>query len=146
MTTMPSEDDLSFDDPNFTVFASPFDDQSEWISSTPSINPPRPRTRAAGYDPTEQVLTVVFRDGTWWSYYGVSPDVWNAFKATNSPGIFLRTYDIDGKTLDTWDNMGAVNFSGLTPQLRTYIKKQAVGGSWQQYKKVYKGRGTRLRT
>lgn len=53
---------------------------------TPSINPPRPRTRAAGYDPLTRVLRVRFRDGTGYAYYDVPPNVWRNFKRVKSPG------------------------------------------------------------
>ncbi|WP_157407309.1 KTSC domain-containing protein [Actinomadura atramentaria] len=57
---------------------------------TRSINPPRPRTVAAGYDEETETLRVRFRDGTPWEYYGVSEQVWNEFRSTNSPGRFIN--------------------------------------------------------
>lgn len=61
---------------------------------TPSINPPRPRTVAAGYDKETQTLRVRFRDGTPWEYYNVPPRVWGNFKRVKSPGRFIaRTLD-----------------------------------------------------
>src|SRR5213592_473533 len=53
---------------------------------TPSINPPRPRTLAAGYDPKTQTLRVRFRDGVGYEYYNVPPRVWRNFKRVKSPG------------------------------------------------------------
>lgn len=53
---------------------------------TPSINPPRPRTRAAGYDAETRTLRVRFRDGTVYGYYDVPPNVWRNFKRVKSPG------------------------------------------------------------
>lgn len=53
---------------------------------TPSINPPRPRTRAAGYDALTRTLRVRFRDGTGYAYYDVPPNVWRNFKRVKSPG------------------------------------------------------------
>lgn len=53
---------------------------------TPSINPPRPRTRAAGYDSKTRTLRVRFRDGTGYAYYDVPPNVWRNFKRVKSPG------------------------------------------------------------
>lgn len=53
---------------------------------TPSINPPRPRTRAAGYDAATRTLRVEFRDGTVYGYYDVPPNVWRNFKRVKSPG------------------------------------------------------------
>jgi hypothetical protein len=57
---------------------------------TPSINPPRPRTLAAGYDRDTSTLRVRFRDGTPWEYYNVPPRVWKNFRAVKSPGRFIN--------------------------------------------------------
>jgi hypothetical protein len=71
---------------------------------TSSINPPRPRTRAAGYDPASQTLMVRFRDGTRnnprasWNYYNVPPRVWSAFQRVKSPGRYINTM------MDTYQN------------------------------------------
>jgi hypothetical protein len=53
---------------------------------TPSINPPRPRTLAAGYDKDSQTLRVRFRNGQVYGYYNVPPNVWRNFKRWQSPG------------------------------------------------------------
>lgn len=53
---------------------------------TPSINPPRPRTLAAGYDAKTQTLRIRFRDGIGYEYYNVPPQVWRNFKRVKSPG------------------------------------------------------------
>ncbi|MFE9525110.1 KTSC domain-containing protein [Streptomyces sp. NPDC006631] len=53
---------------------------------TPSINPPRPRTLAAGYDKDSQTLRVRFRNGEVYGYYNVPPNVWRNFKRVKSPG------------------------------------------------------------
>ena len=53
---------------------------------TPSINPPRPRTQAAGYSKDTQTLRVKFRDGPVYEYYDVPETVWNNFKRVKSPG------------------------------------------------------------
>lgn len=57
---------------------------------TPSINPPRPRTVAAGYDKQSQVLRIRFRDGAVYGYADVSPREWNNFKRVKSPGRFIN--------------------------------------------------------
>jgi hypothetical protein len=68
---------------------------------TSTINPERPRTVAAGYDPTRQVLTVVFRDGTFWNYYldslgkSEANRVWQNFKRARSKGRFINAYFTD---------------------------------------------------
>lgn len=53
---------------------------------TSSTNYSRPRTVAAGYDAGRQTMTVVFRDGTFYNYYGVTQSEWEAFRASYSKG------------------------------------------------------------
>jgi signal peptidase I len=53
---------------------------------TSSTNYSRPRTVAAGYNPNTDTMTVVFRDGTFYNYYNVSAEEWNAFHASFSKG------------------------------------------------------------
>lgn len=53
---------------------------------TPSINPPRPRTLAAGYDSTSQSLFIRFREGALYKYDSVTPREWAAFRRVKSPG------------------------------------------------------------
>jgi hypothetical protein len=57
---------------------------------TPSINPPRPRTLAAGYDKSTQTLRIRFRDGPVYAYNEVTPRIWNNFKRVKSPGRFIN--------------------------------------------------------
>lgn len=56
-----------------------------------TTNALRPRILSAGYDRETQTLSVVFRDGTPWNYYGVTYQMWTAFKASPSPGRYIRT-------------------------------------------------------
>lgn len=58
----------------------------EYDIPTSSTNYSRPRTVAAGYDPESNTLTVVFRDGTVYNYYGVTPSEWMAFYSSYSKG------------------------------------------------------------
>jgi len=53
---------------------------------TSSSNYRRPRTVAAGYDESRKVMTVVFRDGTVYNYYGVTSGEWEGFHAAISKG------------------------------------------------------------
>lgn len=53
---------------------------------TPSINPPRPRTIAAGYSKDTQTLRIKFREGAVYEYYDVPENVWRNFKRVKSPG------------------------------------------------------------
>lgn len=56
---------------------------------TSTINPSRPRTVAAGYNAKSNIMTVIFRDGTWWNYSSVSALEWANFKSSYSKGRFL---------------------------------------------------------
>ena len=70
---------------------------------TPSINPPRPRTLAAGYDRDTQVMRVRFREGVGYNYYGVSPREWNNFKRVKSPGRAInRTFNYKQYSREAW--------------------------------------------
>lgn len=53
---------------------------------TSSTDYSRPRTVAAGYDPKSKTMTVVFRDGTFYNYYEVSPGEWSNFSSSFSKG------------------------------------------------------------
>lgn len=57
---------------------------------TPSINPPRPRTMAAGYSRDTETLRVKFRDGAVYEYYDVPPNVWRNFQRVKSPGKLIN--------------------------------------------------------
>lgn len=97
---------------------------------TSTINPDRPRTVAAGYDPKRYCLTVVFRDGTYYNYYEVSNAMWQNFKRARSKGRFIYTY------LDSHPR-GVADVSQLTANAREtlyrlsrtgQIKKQGLTG------------------
>ena len=62
------------------------------VVPTSSSNPARPRTVAAGYDKVRGVLTVVFRDGTFYNYYEVTPPEWQNFKKRVSKGQYIYKY------------------------------------------------------
>jgi len=53
---------------------------------TSSTDYSRPRTVAAGYAPATKTMTVVFRDGTFYNYYDVSPGEWSNFSSSFSKG------------------------------------------------------------
>lgn len=57
---------------------------------TPSINPPRPRTQAAGYSAATETLRIKFRDGAVYEYYDVPPSVWRNFRRVKSPGKHIN--------------------------------------------------------
>jgi len=62
------------------------------VVPTSTTDPSRPRTVAAGYDKDEEKITVVFRDGTFYNYYEVTPSEWQAFKARVSKGQYIYRY------------------------------------------------------
>jgi hypothetical protein len=61
------------------------------VVPTSTTNPERPRTVAAGFDQKRAVLTVVFRDGTFYNYYDCDKSIWDGFKAEHSKGLYIRT-------------------------------------------------------
>jgi hypothetical protein len=58
---------------------------------TPTINPGRPRTLAAGYDERSQTLRIKFRDGDYYTYFNVPPSVWWKFQRAQSPGRYINS-------------------------------------------------------
>lgn len=85
---------------------------------TSTTNYRRPRTVAAGYDPENRIVTVIFRDGTAWNYYGVPDDAWIKFHQSITKGPFL---DGGGKgrpvgDLLTYDGHGPADISQLSPR------------------------------
>ncbi|MEV4454502.1 KTSC domain-containing protein [Microbispora sp. NPDC049633] len=53
---------------------------------TPSTNPPRPRTLAAGYDKSTQTLRIRFRNGSVYGYYHVPPNIWRNLRRNANAG------------------------------------------------------------
>lgn len=92
------------EDPEFEVE----DTRATLMTTTTSSNPSKPRTLKAGYDYANNILTVVFRDGTWWEYRNVPEELWTAFKMSESKGRFLRD-----SGLDTWDDMGPADIESM---------------------------------
>jgi hypothetical protein len=58
---------------------------------TPTINPGRPRTLAAGYDEKSMTLRIQFRSGEVYTYYRVPPSVWWKFQRAQSPGRYINS-------------------------------------------------------
>lgn len=83
---------------------------------TSTTNPERPRTVAAGYDRERSVLTVVFRDGTYYNYYEVSVSEWQDFKRRVSKGQYIYQY-LDYKP------RGPANVSALPSYARSALYK-----------------------
>ena len=85
--------------PNYTNFAADARVGADMESPAPitirptsSSNPRRPRTVAAGYDPARRVLTVVFRDSTFYNYYDVTPHMWESFRGAWSKGWYIKRW------------------------------------------------------
>lgn len=90
------------------------------VVPTSTINPERPRTVAAGYDKKEQKITVVFRDGTFYNYYHVSPNEWQAFKSRVSKGRYIYSY-LDSKP------RGPADIAGISATARKAFYRIARG-------------------
>jgi hypothetical protein len=100
---------------------------------TSTTNWRRPRTVAAGYDYDAEndtgVLTVVFRDGTFYNYYDVPSSVWIEFHNSFSKGPMLNRKTknggqaIDGKLLSY--KHGPADMSSLSPKAQEFLYKVA---------------------
>ena len=107
---------------------------------TSTTNPARPRTVAAGWDSDRKVMTVIFRDGTFYNYYSVSGLEWNNFKRSRSKGKFIKTY-LDAKPRGT----AAV---GMIPQAHRELlykvarTSQVMKGGYTGKQKIGTKRGT----
>lgn len=113
---------------------------------TSTTNFRRPRTVAAGYDPENRIVTVIFRDGTAWNYYGVPSDAWLKFSNSITKGPFLNDARHnkgrgDGDLL-TYAGHGPADITQLSPEAQTQfyrlartaqvISRDKVSGSTQQ--------------
>jgi hypothetical protein len=111
------------------------------VSPTSTTNPDRPRTVAAGYDRSRKVLTVVFRDGTFYNYYSVSGLEWGNFKRARSKGRFIRLY-LNNKTRGT-ASMGSVPEAHQELLYKVARTMQTLHGGYQKGQKIGSKRGGR---
>lgn len=104
------------------------------VIPTSSINPDKPRTVAAGYDPTRMVLTVVFRDGTFYNYYEIDATEWRDFRARVSKGRYIKA-SLDRKIRGTASAFGmpAAHREALYRAARTAQHRQ--GGKQEDHVK-----------
>ena len=104
------------------------------VVPTNTINPARPRTVAAGYDRSRKVISVVFRDGTFYNYYRVDPREWQAFKMSRSKGRYIKAH-LDGKPRGYAD-VGAVPVNVRSALYNVMRAQQIMGAEtnerWQQ--------------
>jgi hypothetical protein len=110
---------------------------------TSSTNYSRPRTVAAAYDTQRQVMTVVFRDGTFYNYYQVTPQEWIAFKSSYSKGNpWLNKGFVNGKQkvdgLFINKPRGPISPDNIDPQIREQLYR--VARTQQVTQKPRKGR------
>jgi KTSC domain len=109
-------------------------------SPTSTTNPARPRTVAAGYDKARKVMTVIFRDGTFYNYYSVSGLEWGNFKRSRSKGRFIRIY-LDAKTRGV-AAMGMVPRAHQELLYKVARTSQVMRGGYTGTQKVGSKRGT----
>lgn len=113
---------------------------------TSSTNVRRPRTVAAGYDPQRQVLTVMFRDGTLFNYYNVTPGEWKTFQNSYSKGPMLNLYNKGqynpGFLLMVPHQYGPADVSNVSPQVLSTIYQVARSSQFR----YASNRGTVYRT
>lgn len=86
----------------------------------PTSNFKRPRALSIGYERDSKTLTVVFRDNTWWEYRGVSEDMWNGLKNSDSTGKYLKS-----SGLDIWNDMGPAEVKSMERSYRVQLNHQA---------------------
>ena len=107
---------------------------------TSTIDPARPRTVAAGYDPARSVITVVFRDGTYYNYYECSQLEWSNFKRAHSKGRFILAY-LDYKPRGVADvaSMPAAARESLYRITRTgqFVRKGITGNQTEKSREAY---------
>ena len=107
------------------------------VVPTSTTNPDRPRTVAAGYDKADEKITVVFRDGTFYNYYEVSPQEWQRFKSVVSKGRYIYTY-LDSKPRGV-ANVSSMSAAALKAFYRFSRAAQLhYGGRPDRYKKLGK--------
>jgi hypothetical protein len=145
---LPRSSDLPFYDPKLPSDYADYDEDNPNVGSaqdsspailterpTSSINSSRPRTVAAGYEPylgsrknprDKQLgkLTVMFRDGTLYNYYDVTPDEWQKFRAQISKGPMLNWNPVPGFLLDGRDR-GPADLTYVSEKARQSIYSTA---------------------
>lgn len=106
------------------------DEDSAVLSDIPtsSTNYSRPRTVAAGYDPEREIMTVVFRDGTFYNYYDVKYNEWVAFSGSYSKGRPWLNRKNKSQTADglfVSKPRGPANVADIDPRIREQLYRVA---------------------
>jgi hypothetical protein len=100
----------------------------------------------AGYDDTRQVLTVMFRDGTLFNFYNVTPGEWKTFQSSYSKGPLLNFYNkgqySPGFLLTAPHSYGPADVSNVSPEVLSTIYRVARSSQFR----YASNRGTVYRT
>jgi hypothetical protein len=93
---------------------------------TSTINPNRPRTVAAGFDEERGVITIVFRDNTFYNYYSCDEGDWLQFATAHSKG------GPAGPIMKFLDHKprGQANMSAVPHYARRGLYRIAKTGQW----------------
>ena len=62
----------------------------DYYDPTKTSNPARPRTMAARYNKSAQLIEIRFREGAIYQYHDCHPNTWRGFKNTDSPGRYIN--------------------------------------------------------
>lgn len=111
------------------------------VRPTSSSNPRRPRTVAAGYDPVRRVLTVIFRDGTFYNYYEVGQQMWESFRGAYSKGWYIKRW-LDKKPRGMAD-MSNVSARAMEAEIRINRTNQLLFDAHQDYRTPSSARRSR---
>lgn len=119
---------------------------------TSSSNADRPRTLAAGYQPDPGQtnvpyenrvgkLTVMFRDGTLYNFYEVTPEEWQKFRGQVSKGPMLNRVPVPGFLLSKPHGPADLtNVSASTQEMIRQLARQAqINYRYSGNKSKYKG-------
>ena len=107
---------------------------------TTSSNTLRPRTVAAAYERNEQnllkgKLTVVFRDGTVWTYDDISPGEWANFHASISKG---KDWLNVGRPFYYKNNYQNFSLDKLSPEIQGFVAQQRLSQRRGETSRKYK--------
>lgn len=103
---------------------------------TQTTNPMRPRTVAAIWDVRNRVLTVVFRDGTFYNYYECDMQTWLSFKQAQSKGHFI---------LQVLNNKprGPADMTNVPSDVREFLYRAARTAQVRMYADTFKAPNVR---
>lgn len=121
----PNAKPVSWDDADMYADLLEGDYEGQALKQVPTNteHPERPRTVAASYDPVREIMTLVFLDGTYWNYMGVSMDDWIDFRDASSKWRLLK-YKFDISYSHGRANMADVP---LDVQLLAYTRARGAG-------------------